>query len=112
MQERDVIHASRDVGHQRRDILAALPILLPFPRAFHDRARRTLEQLDLAAGIEFLAVLLDQQRLVVECVALAGRAGHEKLDDALSLGRMMQAALFGLQVSESDAAEPATVSPE
>ena len=52
-----------------------------------------LEQLDLAAGIELLAVLADQGGFVVERVALAGRAGHEQLDDAPGLGPVMQPAV-------------------
>ena len=54
---------------------------------FMHGAGTALEQLDLLAGIERLAVPLDQLRLVVERVALAGGARHEELHDALGLGR-------------------------
>ena len=52
--------------------------------------RRGLEELDLLARLPLLTVALDQERLVVEHVALAGRPGHEELDDAL--GRRLDAA--------------------
>ena len=42
------------------------------------------------AGIEPLPVPGDELRLVVEEVALAGAAGHEKLDNSPGLGRVMQ----------------------
>ena len=50
-----------------------------------------LEQFHLAARIELLAVALDQLGLVIEGVALAGRAGHEELHHAFGFGGMMQA---------------------
>ena len=49
-----------------------------------------LKQLDLLAGIPFLAVLPTEERLVVERVDVAGAARHEELHHALGLGRMMQ----------------------
>ena len=77
------------------------------------------KQLDFAAGIELLAVALDQLRLVVEGVALAGGAGHEELHDALGFRRMMQAngcigeqSRFAQQLGEGDSAETAAVLPE
>ena len=88
---------------------------------------RALEQLDLAAGVELLAVPLDQRRLVVERVALAGRAGHEQLHDPLGPGPVMQAAVRGRraaggrggeqplapeQVRQGDAAQTAAGVPE
>ena len=44
-------------------------------------------------GSHFLPWSRDQPRLVVERVALAGRAGHEQLHDALGLGREVQPAV-------------------
>ena len=42
------------------------------------------------AGREVLAVHLDEQRLVVEQVELRRPAGHEQIDDALRLRRVME----------------------
>ena len=92
-QERDVVDAGRQVRHEIADPAAALAVLPPFPGAGHHRAGLALEQLDLAARIELLAVPLDQRRLVVERVALAGRARHEELNDALGPGAVMQPAV-------------------
>ena len=44
---------------------------------------RRLEELDLAAWIEFLAMAANEFGLVIERIALAGRARHEELNDAL-----------------------------
>ena len=77
MKERDVVHASRRMRQQVADPLAALAVLLPAPRARHHHTGVALEQLDLFAGIQLLAGMLDQSRLVVERVALARGAGHE-----------------------------------
>src|SRR5206468_976946 len=86
-------------GQQVADPLAALAVPPPAPRALHDRAGRTLEQFDAAARVELLAVAPDQQRFVVEGVALAGGAGHEQLHDALRPGAVMQAAAqFGARL--------------
>ena len=93
MDERHVIDTGRQVGHQAADVLAARAVLLPCPGALHDRPRRALEQLDLAAGVELLAVPLDQLRLVIEGIDLAGRPRHEQLDDPLGLGPAVQAAV-------------------
>ncbi len=68
-------------------------MLLPFPRALHDRTGITLEEFDLAPGIELFATLLNNQRLVVERVHLAGSARHEELHDALGFGAMVQSAI-------------------
>ena len=119
------------VRHQVADPLAALAVLLPLPGALHHAPGRALEQLDLAAGVELLAVLLDQQRLVVERVALAGRARHEQLrrpaspcagwcsppfhsgrGRAQAPRRSRQQALRAEQVRQGDAAEAAAGSPE
>ena len=79
-----------------------------------------LEQLHLLAGVPGLAVALDQQRLVIEHVALAGRAGHEELDHALGPGtrsgageRLLSKGLFAAEeLGQGDAAEPAARAPE
>src|SRR5216683_1651527 len=84
--EGDVVHTAGQVGQEAADVLATLPARLPGPRALHVRSRRTLKELNLAAGIKLLSVALDQLRLVVEGVNLAGGAGHEQLDYALGLG--------------------------
>src|SRR5207342_199854 len=43
--------------------------------------------------IELLAVTFDELRLIVEQVALAGAAIHEKLNDSLDASAVMQAAV-------------------
>ena len=88
---------------------------------------RALKQLDLLAGVERLAVALDQLGLVVERVALAGRARHEELHDALGLGAddagrpssgparrrvVGQQTCFGQQVRQRNAAQAAAEVPE
>src|SRR5262249_7347846 len=75
--ERHIVHAFCQMREQGADPSPALPVLLPLPWAGHDRARRALKKLDLAARIEFLPVTLYQLRFVVKCIALARRAGHE-----------------------------------
>ena len=57
-QERDIVDAGRQVRQQTADPLAALAKLPPFPGARHHGARLALKELDLAAGIELLAVSL------------------------------------------------------
>src|SRR5262249_1236880 len=93
VEEADVIDTAADVRHQVADILAALAVRLPAPRALHARARNALEQFDLAGGVELLAIALDELRLVVEGIDLAGGTGHEELHHALGPGRMVQAAV-------------------
>ena len=83
----------RQVRNEIADPLAALAVLPPFPRAGHHGAGLALEQLDLAPRVELLAVLLDQRRLIVKRVALAGRARHEQVNDSLGPGEMMQPAV-------------------
>ena len=62
---------------------AALTVLRPRERALHDGARRADARLHALAraGVERLPVFRDQLRLVIEQVALARTAVHEKLDD-------------------------------
>ena len=78
----------------------------------------------LPPGSNFWPLPLDQLRLVVERVDLAGGAGHEELDDALGLGRVVQAAVEvgprlrrragrrAEQVRQRDAAQAAAGLPE
>ena len=131
MQKGHVIHAAGQVRHEAAHPLAGFAVLFPIPRAFHAGARDALEQFDLAARVERLAVALNQLRFVVEGVQLAGGAGHEHLHDALGLGLVVQTAVEigpalteGLrrvggekavaaeEVGEGDAAETAAGLPE
>ncbi len=91
MDKRHVVDAGSQMRHQVAHPLTALAILLPAPGACHAGAGITLKQLDLLAGVERLAVELDQLGLVVERVALAGGAGHEHLHDAFGFRRMVHA---------------------
>src|SRR5438552_10008179 len=112
--------------------LATLAVGLPGPRAFHAHARIALEQLHLFARIKLLAAPLNQSRLVIEGVALARGAGHEKLNHAFGFGPMMKTAIqigsgcrgkrplgrssqqtaATQQMNERDAAQPTAVAPE
>jgi hypothetical protein len=92
-QERDVVDTGCEMRQQVADPLAALAVAAPFPGAGHDRTRLALKQLDLAAGIEFLAGSPDDVRFIIECVALTGRARHEELYDPRGTGAVMQAAV-------------------
>src|SRR2546430_1415316 len=126
MNEGDVIGACADVRYQAADLFATLTAGLPVPRAFHYYARLALEQFHFAARIEFPAASLNKQRFVIKCIALAGRPGHEQLDDPPGPGRMMQSAVeFGPgrrrlrqhsllpeQMGECNAAQPASEAPE
>ena len=66
-------------------------MLGPIPRARHHGPGAALEELNLSSGVERLPAALDQERLVVEHVALACSPGHKELDDPSGLGRMVQA---------------------
>ena len=103
------------------------PCCLHAQGLFMHRARAALEQLDLAAGVERLAVPLDQLGLVVERVALAGRPRHEELHDPLGPApdgagrrsgpprrrrRRRPAAARPEQVRQRDAAQAAAGLPE
>src|SRR5262249_40369650 len=79
--ERHVVDATGKVWQQPAYPSAALSVLSPFPGARHAGARRALEELNFASRIQLLPVPLDKRRLVIECIALAGRARHEELDD-------------------------------
>src|SRR3954452_1891856 len=88
-------------------------MLLPRPRAFQTGPRRALEQLDLAAGVERLAVTPDQLRLVIKGVHLAGSTGHEQLDDAPGPGPVVQTAVeVGLAQAERGASEQTVAAQE
>ena len=63
--------------HQAADPLATLSLLPPRPRALHALSRLALEQLDLLARIERLAVAADEIGLVIERIALAGRVPRD-----------------------------------
>ena len=96
MNEGDVVRARTDVGDEVAHPFAALAVGLPAPRAFHAHARIALEQLHFFARIKLFAAPLNQLRLVIEGVALARGAGHEKLNHSSGLGAVMKAAVqFG-----------------
>src|SRR5438093_9612625 len=107
---------------------AASAMLLPCPRALHDRTGITLEEFDLAPGIKLFAALLNDQRLIVERIHLAGSTRHEKLHNALGFGGMVQATVqlwarlqngrvrqqprTSEQMSQSNAAEASSRAPQ
>ena len=78
------------------------------------------------AGVEGLAVTLNEERFVIEGITLTGGAGHEELDDAFGFCAMMKApvelgarlrgggeeALLAEQLSHGNAAEAAAEAPE
>ena len=90
-QERHVVGALGEMGHEIGYPLARLSALFPRPRRGHDHARIALEEFHFLAGVEGLAGLLREEGLVIEGIALAGGAGHEQLDDALGARGMMKA---------------------
>jgi len=128
MNERHLIDATAEARDQAAKPFSGLAVRLPIPRAFHAGPRLALEQLDLAARIEFFAVAFDQLRLVVKRVALARRARHEELNHPLGLGAVMEAAvqllprqrrrrvgqgaLITEQIRERNPAEAAAETPE
>jgi hypothetical protein len=59
-------------------------------RRLHPRPESILERLDVFAEVGWLAVVLLQGRLVVEQIEVAGRSGHEQLNDALRARRVME----------------------
>ena len=112
MDERHIVDAFRKMRQQPANPFAAFAMLFPIPRALHHCAWVALEKLYFAARIELLAVPLDQLRLVIKGVALAGCAGHEELDDPLSFARLSsEQALLTQDVSQCDAAKAATIFP-
>src|SRR5262249_38485784 len=124
-QKGDLIDALRQVLEDAGDPAAGLTVLGEGEGAAEDLAGDGGDGLDalVAAGVEGLAVLLLQSRLVVEGVHLAGAAVHEQLDDAACFGAMMDAAVQvggrggavgvgGEEVGQGDAAEAAAYVPE
>ena len=121
--EDHVIDALCQVRHEVAHPFAALPVLFPVPRGRHNDAGVALEQLHLLAGVEGQVRLLDERGLVVEGIDLAGGSGHEQLDDALGLGRMVQTvaqhaiiargicAFLAEHMRKRNAAQAAAVSP-
>src|SRR5262249_26049094 len=93
MDEGHVVDASGKMRDEFADPLAALTVLLPPPGALHYGPRVALEKLNFVAGVEPLAVTLDEVGFVVEGIALAGSAGHEELTPALRACRMVKAAV-------------------
>jgi hypothetical protein len=79
-----------------------------------------LKELDFAAGVKFLTMALDQLRLVVESIDLAGCPRHEQLNDTLGPSSVVQSvpgffgqeSIFAEQVRQGDPAQPAARMPE
>jgi hypothetical protein len=70
--------------------LAALAIRLNSQTAISSTARGRPETPRPARQSRRLAVMFDQLGLEVEQIDVAGRPGHEQLDDALGLWRMVE----------------------
>ncbi len=110
MHKRHIVHARRLMRKQIAHPFPALTTLLPGPRARHDRSRVTLEQFHLLARIPLLTGLLNQQRLVVEAIALRRSPGKKDLHHTL---RPRLGSLCALQhLRQRDAAQPPAVSPQ
>ena len=79
----------RDVREQRRDIPAALAVLLELPRARSSGVSPLVNWLTILPKLvgQRLAVVLFERRLGIERVDLARAADHEQEDDRLRLGR-------------------------
>lgn len=128
MNECHFIDATAKTRHEIAHPFAALTILFPIPGAFHAWPRVALKEFDLASRIKLLTVAFDQLRFVIKRVALAGRAGHEELNDplrfravvdsAVQVGarrgreRLRQKAILSEQMREGDSAEAPAKSPK
>ena len=100
--EGDVVHALRELGKQIADPAPALAMLAERPVASLAVARLRREELQLAIGIERLALALRQFGLVVPGIHVAEAAGAEDLDDGPGLGGMMRGSL-----ARADSSRPA-----
>ena len=87
-----IVHALRDVRKQRRDLPAALAVLLELPGTRQQRRVAFGELADdgAVAGRQRLAVVFFERGFGVESVHLAGPADHEQEDDGFRLGREMR----------------------
>ena len=90
--EGDVIDDVAEGSDDLAEPFARLAIGLEFPRTRETRARRRLKELHRFAGVPGFAVLLLEERLVVEGVDMARRPRHEELHDPFRAWRMMQRA--------------------
>jgi hypothetical protein len=82
--ERDVINDVAQRPNRFAKHLPDLAMLLELEHGLQPRAEAILKSLDVLAEIRRLAMLFDELRLEVEQINVAGRPGHEELDDALS----------------------------
>ena len=128
MNECHVIDATAQMRHEIAHPFAGLTILFPIPGAFHAWPRVALKEFDLASRIKLLTMAFDQLRFVIKRVALAGRAGHEELNDplrfravvnsAVQVGarrgreRLRQKAMLSEQVREGNSAESSAETPK
>ena len=77
--KRHVVHDLAEFGHRLSQHLAGLAIRLKLPDRFHPRPQPILKRLYVLAEVAFLSIALDQLRLVVEQVEVAGRTAHKHL---------------------------------
>jgi len=101
------------------ELLSGLAVLFEFPEGAKPGAEAVLERFDAFAEVRRLAVALDEFRLEVEEIDVAGAAGHEELDNAFGPGGVVKTAIrarlprigektFAAEErGERDAAEPA-----
>ena len=98
LDETDLVHVLRGVGHQLAHPRAATPVLRPFPRAGHQFILRGIENaadlvLEISDAVgDGLAVKFVQLGLVVEQVHARRRAVLEEPQHALGLRREMRLA--------------------
>ena len=91
MNESHVVDDRAQRGGDFAEHLAGTSVRLEVPERSHPRSQTILEGFDLLTEIAGLPVALNQLGLVIIEVEMTRRTRHEKLDDPLGLGRMMQA---------------------
>ena len=89
MDEREVVHALGQLGKQVAHPAAAFAVLAERPPAPLAIAGLGREELQLAVGVEGLAVAARELRLVVPRIDVTQPAGAKNLDDSAGLGGMV-----------------------
>ena len=91
MDKSQVVDDRTQRGGDFAEHLAGTSVGPEVPEWSHPRSQTILEGFDLLTEIAGLSVALNQLRFVIIEVEMTRRTRHEKLDDPLGLGRMMQA---------------------
>ena len=90
------------IAQRRNSIAKHLPgfaIGFKIPNGFKPRAKPVLKRFDFLTEVGTLTMLLDEFWFVIEKINMASSTRHEKLDDPLSLGRVMRKPLKATNAS-------------